>query len=712
MPKYRIDGQVYEAATPDEAYAMADQQPAPARAKQERVMAYGGPFAGAFSAQPADPLVAGSIQQFNQGLSLGGADEIAAAGQAAMGGDYAQSMARQKAEREAFSRQHPILSGVAVAGGAVAPVVMSTLAGGTGGPPGMLAAGGAAGGRAFQLIRQALGLEGAQAIGRANTVAQGIKEGARAAATPGSVAGYLSADPGNRGAGAATGLAAGVGLGGAVGGGIQAAQNFGVRVTPYLSRVSDALGLREGGMSWAQAPTRGGGGNVTPITKDEAMILQRLEEANVAPETAAELLERARVAGVPLTLADVGGQPLQRLLRGIRTLPGQASATIDTALGNRAAAAPDRIIGHLEAGIGRQASGNAGAVADGLLRQARGSSAALYEQLGQLPPIQDQAVSDVFRIPAVQQIVQRAEANATKFGQPVNPLFDDQGNLLREPTFVDVDRVKQSLDELLSPTYNMGPRPADSPGLSTRAEQALARQVRARLVTLADAAPGGSTYRRAREAYAVPARARDQYNEGLDFSRKNTSLEDVRAQRSAGSPADRKWYDRGVMEGLRAKVQGVDDLTGQPNTLRQFWGSPESRAKLSAVVNPRRAERTTERLLMENQAAQTNTYIRSGSQTADKAAEAIDVAADMVSAGSGGPKAAAAAAAQRLWDRVRMNANEQTRQLIAEKTLSMNPAQQQAFLQRIARLQQQGKVNANQIATVANIVTKQNQASR
>lgn len=678
---------------------------------------------------PSPGMAEGLMAQFGQGLSLGGADELTAGLDAATGGNYAESMAAQKASRQAFSSEHPILSGIAVAGGAVAPVVMSTLAGSAAGPPGTIAAAGASGGRALQLTRQAFGLEGAQAVGRANTALQGAKEGARAAATPGGLAGYLSADPGSRDVGAAAGLTGGVLLGGALGGGIQAAQNFGQRAAPYLERVGSFLGIQPGGMSWAQAPTRGGGGNVTPITKDEAMILQRMEEGGITPEAAALTLQKARQAGVPLALVDVGGQPVQRLTRAIRTLPGQASATIDNALSGRAAAAPDRIIGHLEGGIGRQASGNAGAVADDLLRKARADSGAFYRELGGLPPFQEigtgadalgtpvqltvkeSKISDVFRIPAVQQIVKRAEAQAAQFGQPVEPLLDGQGNLLREPTFVDVDRVKQSIDELLKPTYSAGPRPADAPALATRAEQAMARTIRNRLVSLADNAPGGATYKQAREAFGVPARAREKYNEGLDFSRKDTSLEDVRAIRR-GNPADVKWYDRGVMEGLRAKVQGVDDLTGQPNTLRQFWGSPESRAKVGAVVNPRRADRFTERMLMENQAAQTNSFVRSGSQTADKSAEAIDVAADLVGSSGGGPKAVAAAAAQKLWERVRMGANEKTRQLIAEQVVDMNPAQQQAFLERLARLQQQGQVNASQIATVAQIVTKQKQASR
>lgn len=687
MAKYRIDGQVYEADNPADAYRQY----------------------GAAKPRKLGPIE-GGLAQFNQGLSLGGADEIVAGAEALGGGDYHASLERQKGERQAFQAEHPYLSAGLTAAGAVVPVVASTVAGTIfGTPAGGVAAATGTGARAAQLTRQALGLEGAQAVGRANTVAQAAREGARAAITPSATAGYLTADPGNRGFGAVHGGAAGAVLGAGFGAGAQGLQNWGGKATPYLQRVAQFLGVNPNNRAYAMPPSRGGG-NVTPITRDEAMILQRMEEGGVSPEVAALELTKARKAGVPLALVDIGGQPVQRLARGVRSLPGQGSAIIDEALSGRAAAAPERIVGHVERGLGRKATGNSGAASDSLLRQARSDSNPFYQKLDALPPIKDKEVAGLFQIPAVRDIVKRAESNAVKFGRPANPLFDDEGNLLRDPTFADVDMVKQSLDELLSPTYNMGPRPADAPAFASRAEQSMARNLRAKLVSLADKAHGGATYRSARESYAGPARARDQYDAGLDFTRKDTSLEDVIAQRREGSPADRKWYDRGVAEGIRSRVMGVDDLTGQPNTLRQFWGSPESRTKVNALVSPRRAGMLEDRLAMENKAAQTNSFVRSGSQTTDKAAETMDVAADLVTSTTGGPKAVAAAAAQKAWERVRMNASEATRERVARHLVNMDADQQLAFLNRLAELQKRGKVNANQIATLASVVTRQRQS--
>ena len=73
MPKYRIDGEIYEAATPEEAYRQHAKKISPG-------------------------MISGVAQQFTQGISLGGADELLAAAEAAAGGDYRASLKRQRRE--------------------------------------------------------------------------------------------------------------------------------------------------------------------------------------------------------------------------------------------------------------------------------------------------------------------------------------------------------------------------------------------------------------------------------------------------------------------------------------------------------------------------------------------------------------------------------------------------------------------------------------
>ena len=656
-------------------------------------------------------MLSGLAQQFNQGISLGGADELMAGAERLAGGDYRGSLDRQRREREAFQAKNPYLSAGATALGAVAPVAMATIAGTVAAPgPGTVAGAATSGARALQLTREAL-YGGGNALRSVNTAGQALREGARAGYTPGVVAGALTADPDDRLQGAAIGGAAGVALGGAVGGGMQGLGNLSARATPYLERVANAVGAGRSGMSWAVPPAPGGGGAQAPITSAEMKILQAMEAGGVSPDLAAARLAQARQRGVPLGLVDVGGQPVQRLARGVRTLPGEGSAIIDDALQSRAVAQPDRVINFLERAVGRTSTGNAGGRADALITQARNESAPFYGRLDSLPPLNDYASKAPFQVPRVRDIVQGSESARRNWGVSVDPLYNDAGTLRRPPTFRDVDRVKQNIDELLLPQYQQGPRPADSVSIGTREERSMADALRRQLLTAADAAPGGSTYATARASFAGPAQARDALEQGREFPR--ATLVDVQARRQGGTPAENKWYQRGVMEALRERVEGMPDLASQPNVVRAVAGSRGARAKLEAAVPDRRVQALRDRLTMENQGAQTNAFVRSGSQTADKTVEAadtaVDLAADAISGTGFFPMAARAVRGG--YEKLIAGANAETRAQVARNLTSFNdPAAQQEFLRRLQQLQASGNLNARQVDAVARSMTISTQA--
>jgi hypothetical protein len=683
MGKYRIDGEIYDAATPEEAYRK-------------------------HAAKVSPGLLSGLAQQFNQGITLGGADELQAGVERLTGGDYRKSLERQRSEREAFQFRNPYLSAAATGLGAITPVAMATLGGTLAAPgPGTIAAGGAAGGRALQLTMNAL-YGGGAPLRSVQTVGQAVREGARVGAVPGMVAGALTENPGERATGAFTGAALGLGLGGAVGGGMQSLSSLSGRATPYLKRVADAMGAGRSGVS-PMAPLNVGATPEAPITAAEAKILQAMEVGGVAPEAAAARLDAARRRGVPLGLVDVGGQPVQRLARGVRTLPGEGSAIIDEALQARAAAQPDRVINFLERAIGRTSTGNAGARADALINQARTESAPFYGQLDQLPPLNDFASRAPFQVPRVRDIVQGSETARRGWGMPVDPLYNDAGTLRRPPTFRDVDRVKQNIDELLLPQYQQGPRPADAVSIGTREERSMADALRRQLLEAADAAPGGSTYATARASYAGPAQARDALESGREFNK--DSLQDVIAQRTGGTPAENKWYGRGVIEALRERVDSMPDLASQPNVLRSVAGSRAARAKLEAAVPDRRVQALRGRITDENTAAQTNAFVRSNSQTADKAVEAGDLAMDLATdAATSSPTQTLVRSVRAVYDKVTAGANAETRAEVARQLTNFNdPAAQQAFLERLRRLQAQGQLRAQDVTATARAMTVQTQ---
>jgi hypothetical protein len=660
----------------------------------------------------------GLASQFNQGISLGFADELQAGGEQALsaltrgriGSSYADSMARQRGERQQFQQDNPYASAAATGTGAVLPSAASAMVA----APAAIASGGKS---AFDLLRNSL-FGGGTSARPVNTVLDAVREGARAGAVPGFVAGVGTADPGQRLEGAVTGTALGGAVGGAVGGAMQGGQALSRKVTPYLRRVTDALNLEAGSVSRAVPAGPGVPGGTPTITSAEAKILRAMEEAGVTPEAAAMALERARRANVPLGLVDVGGQPLQRLTRAVRTLPGEGSAIVDDALLTRAAGKPvdamgltrtggqaDRLISQLERGFGRVSSSNAGGRADALIARARTESGPLYRQLDSLPEVTDPTVLRIFSTPYVREQVQSLEASRRSLGMPVSDLYDEAGNLLRPITFRDVDSVKQSIDDGLRSVYQQGPRPADkAPSIATRQMQQDLQQLRRELITAADAAPGGQTYQSARSSYAGPAQARDAFEQGRELPRAPTELQDVRASLSTLSPAQRKWYERGALESLRNKIDRTPDLTGNRNAVDSFYGNRAERAKVQEVVNPRRRGLLDEALMMENKAAQTRNFIATGSQSMDKGAEAVDAVANVATDAATGNKLGLLRTAGE-WLRTRVS-QETGAEIARQVTNFDNPAAQQAFLERLVQLRRQGALQARDVSEVAQAMAK------
>ena len=663
MGKFRIDGRIYEATTPEEAYRKHDEQ-------------------------TKLPVWSGALQQFNQGLSLGGADEFTAGLEAALGGNYSESMKIQEAQRDRFQREHPWVSGTATAVGAMAPVAASLLlAPETGG---MSTA--AAGARGLQLSRIAFGGGGRQA----RTGFEAIKEGARVGVPIGTVAGTLSAPEDQRLMGAIEGGTLGAAFGGGTG--------YGVFKLPNAIEAGRAAIRRFRGSS--TAPT--GAAPTGAATAAEMKVLRAMEASGVSPEAALARFIEARRLGVPLGVIDVGGTQTQRLGRSVRTLPGEGSNIVETALAERAASQPSRVVRWLERALGTRATGRGEAVLDDLLTQARNQSGPYYRQLGNLPEITDPTVINQFRLPAIRNIIQNAEEASAAWGRPVNPMYRADGSLARNPTFRDVDLINQNIHEMLRPSYSINPRPVAGAPVATRAEREMASGVRRELVGAADLAPGGQTYYRARAGYAGPSEAREFYESGLRFPKE--SVTDVNAILENATGPQSKWYRRGQIEALRTGINAMPDLLSQPNVVRSFWGNPGSRAKLEVSVPNVRTRRAdlNARLGMENEAAQTSNFVRSGSQTADKAAEALDAVtpADIIEGVSSPVKTTI----KGMWNSISGAVGKETRTNIARHLTNFdNPDQIIGFLRRLQELQSRGRLNAQNIDAAASAYTISNQ---
>lgn len=660
----------------------------------------------------------------NQGMTLGFADEIQAGGESLLnsltggrvGAPYRQSLERQRNERAAFAGDNPWASGLATGAGAVVPGALSAGARLIAAPVTNAAPG------AFQLLRESL-FGGGTPVRPVNTVVDAVREGARAGAVPGFVAGAGTAEPGQRLEGAILGGGMGAAVGGAVGGAMQGANWIMGKATPWLRKVVDSLNVdNAAGVSRVAPAGPTQPVSSAPITAAEARILRAMEEGGVSPEDAAMALRRARELNVPLGLMDVGGQPLQRVARGVRVAPGEGSAIIDDALDTRAAGQRERVIGQLERRFGRVSTPNAGIRSDALLNKARSESSPLYDAVDALPPViqpgqrmggttigavDNPEIRRALETPFVRERIQAVEAGRAALGRGTAPLYDASGRIARPVTFRDIDMAKQQIDEGLQVIYNAPARPQEPSPYTSRDFLNNLQALRRQFVQAADSAPGGDVYATARQSFAGPAQARTAFDTGRALvGGEAVELADVQAELAASGPAQRKWIERGFLEGLRGKIDRVPNLTGNRNVLAAFYGNPADQAKVQEMVNPRRRGLLDEGLMLENRAAQTRNYVAKGSQSADKIVDAIDQkAADVAMDVAAGNKVGMIRGAmQWLSGKVARETNAEIARQLANFD---NPAAQQAFLQRLIELRRIGALQAQDVAATARAMAVQ-----
>ena len=673
----------------------------------------------------------GLTDDFSEGISLGTSDEMRAALDRAIGssGDFDRSMERQRRSREKYSAANPLKSATARALGAVAPVVMSYV-GGLGAAPvtggASLALPAATTARALPLIMEAFyGVGGAGKVAAANTLGRGALEGAKASIIPGAFEGYASANPGQREMGATQGAIVGPIFGGTIGGlsiALPKAMRYGREklndIQQYLAGpgIDPTIGsINMGGGPSTRTPREPRTPSPAPATAAEAQIMQAMYEGNITQDQAIAAIARAQQLNVPLMIADVGGQPVQRLTRAIRTNTGPGSAIVDETLEARARGGAGRVINAVERGVGARTTGNPAEVSDRFREQARTDSRPYYEQLPGLPSISNADVRAQMQTPAVQRIIQAEERAASDIGRPVSPLYNADGTLARNPTFEELDTVKKIVGETIGANRRFGSRPTDPIPAQTQTEVERAQSVVNNLLRGADASAGGDIYRIARGLYERPMRQKGAFDAGIEQFRTKgdfETLRDIETMPEAILPENLKYLRRGQVEALRQRVQSPNDQTSNPNRVAPIAGSINARAQLDAAVpNANRRERMNERLALENQMSKTSNYVRGGSNTADKIAEAApNIIGDMAAAAPGGAQAVTVAGATGTWNAMKGFFGKETRAEIAGILTNMNPRQSIEFLERLKVLQAQGEVTTKAIkATAAAATTSMNE---
>lgn len=551
--------------------------------------------------------VMGAANAFQQGATLGFADEVQGAGQAlydiATGPAdladfpnlYRQSRAKADLAQADFSRENPNAAALAAGTGAALPAVVP------GGP----------------LMRS--GVSALQRVGGS------MWTGGAA----GAAAGAGSAQPGERVGAAQVGAVEGAALGGLFGG---AVEGVGALKAPVMELADYVMGVVRGRRAPAGSPAGGAGGPQGPRSLPMAGTPTRAAAAKAEEAMAADstdplallgALQEGRAGGTPMSIAEVAGPTMQGAARATVTMPGQGRALAEAGLNPsaRPSAQRGRLEAQLEGLAGRPIPTPDELVTDIQARKQRrrGDYRALSNQQG---PVADEAlVASLEGKPIYREAWERENASRTRTGEELPPLFDGQGRLVRSPTVEDFQAIKTQLDaEVYGAEGILTPETARAKAAVSRVEGA-----RRELVEQADrAVPDYKTVRAAAGEDFEVERAAEL---AKDISR--LSPQEVRDFLRGASADAAATFRAQAMLALRDKMLVDSDRGVSPALVRDLWGSGDG--KMAAVMREAfggdAAKLSEFRAAMERELTKVRArnFMFGGSNTANKLAEVADL---------------------------------------------------------------------------------------
>ena len=423
----------------------------------EAQKAGGAPAPAAPAAKRPDAFAPGPVGQALQGLTLGFSDEAIAKLRSMAGqGSYEDLI---KAEREGlrkYSEEHPVVSGVAEFGGALAPAILT---GGASLAPGAgRALATKVGPRIAEMFTGAKPTIGRMAAAGAGT---GAVQAVGTSEKP------LSEAPGEALAGGAAGAAAGAGLG--------IAGKY--VVAPAFAKVKSMLGF-------------GDANRMADIT-----IANALAKDGLTPEAAAQRM--AAVARGEMTLADLG-ENTAALLRRATTAPGPARTFAKQELVSREAARVPRVADDLRTLM--SASKDFYTDVQDLIKKRSTDAKSLYDAAYSAGPSFNPqtapGIDQLRNLPSFKEAMKAGQKRMQDLGLDIS----DPKNTLRA-----LHETKMALDDMIESSMRSG---------STNQARTLIDMKNKLLTDMEKASP---EYRIARQTYAGDSEMLTAMNEGRNI---------------------------------------------------------------------------------------------------------------------------------------------------------------------------------------------------
>jgi hypothetical protein len=349
-------------------------------------------------------------------------------------------------------------------------------------------------------------------------------------------------------------------------------------------------------------------------------VTARLEQAGTTAADAIEKVNAGNAAGKPMTLADVGGKPVERLAGNVYRSGGEATEVADKFLGERDKAAAQR----LSQDISKYVHGGPSMhkTTEALLTARSANGKPLWDQVRAMKGVWSPRLQEFIEDPTLQKglargyQIERLESLAE--GRPFDPTqlgvdLDAEGNIkfIKAPNMRVLHMAKMGLDALIADERN------EITGRLSYMGVAL-EKMRQGFVGEIDRLDTSGTYKAARAAWQGTSKSLDAIREGRNIFAGN-SPEEIAAQFAKMSPSDQEFYRIGVADKLREQL-GKTGINA--DEARSILKNPWVESQLRPIFrSPEEFNAFVDAVAKETRMYEANASIRRGSQTAERLAE-------------------------------------------------------------------------------------------
>lgn len=451
------------------------------------------------------------------------------------------------------------------------------------------------------------------------TIGARLGQGAVMGAEYGAAAGF------GQGEGGAANRLLSAGTGAAVGGATGIAGQGVAEVAKPLARYG-LEGLRQ---------TREALGYGAPANMANRAILSAAQRAGITPD---EMLARMQQSQAPLSVADVGGAPMQRLARAVVTQEGPGSERAITALTERQAGRGDRLVNAFRQYVAPM--DDATQTVDDIIKARAAQGAPDYQAAMEMAPVTNENLQRMIKDPLIQRglargrEIMRIEANAR--GTAFNPddyILGQQVTGRTAPSYSERmagARPQSIVQETAEAVPNMRALQAAKIGLDDILEgyrdpvtQRLNLDQRGRAINelrrsfLNELENVNPDYGEANRNWGAATDLKNAVDRGRSFLRGDVDL----TERAIAelNPAEKAMFRIGAARELRRQVETT---RGTNDALRKFFGTTEQTRRLRALFDSDQDFMNFQKVLLDEQLAQrTEGAMLGGSQTANKQQE-------------------------------------------------------------------------------------------